>query len=51
MDEQRIQELTKLANSTDQNGEYDISDTTLNRLATTPEGEEAVRRARQQRKS
>lgn len=51
MDENKVQELVQLANSTDRNGEYDISDATLNRLATTPEGEEAVRRARRQRKS
>lgn len=50
MDESKIQELTELANSKGPDGSYDISDKTLGRLATTPEGEEAVKRAKAQRK-
>lgn len=50
MDAKKVAELTELANSTDKNGNYDISDATLDRLATTPEGKAAVEQAKQARK-
>lgn len=51
MDQSKVEKLTELANSTGPDGSYDLNDKALDNLAATPEGKEAVKQAKAQRKS